>query len=138
LHRSVDVEDIVTAHLLAIDKVETIGFAKYIISATTPFEKEEVKILNQDARSLVAQKFPNFEEIYQKRGWKMYPKIGRVYDNEKARIELNWRPKYDFHYVLDCLETETDFRSPLSKKMGIKGYHQGKYLDGLYPVNEEV
>src|SRR5262245_23998657 len=35
LHRRVDIEDIVSAHLLAAERAASIGFRKYIISATT-------------------------------------------------------------------------------------------------------
>src|SRR5258708_3573074 len=37
LHRRVDLEDVVDAHVLAVDKAPSIGFGRYIISATTPF-----------------------------------------------------------------------------------------------------
>src|SRR3984957_1345571 len=37
LYRRVDLEDVVSAHLLAAERAVTIGFRKYIISATTPF-----------------------------------------------------------------------------------------------------
>ncbi len=37
LYRRVDIEDIVSAHFLAMEKAPEIGFGRYIISATTPF-----------------------------------------------------------------------------------------------------
>src|SRR5882724_85893 len=37
LYRRVAIEDVVNAHLLAIEKASSIGFGRYIISATTPF-----------------------------------------------------------------------------------------------------
>jgi UDP-glucose 4-epimerase len=37
LYRRVDLEDAVSAHLVALGKARTIGFGRYIISATTPF-----------------------------------------------------------------------------------------------------
>ncbi len=37
LFRRVAIEDVVDAHLLAIERAAAIGFGKYIISATTPF-----------------------------------------------------------------------------------------------------
>jgi UDP-glucose 4-epimerase len=49
--------------------------------------------------------------------------LDRVYVNERARFELGWRPKYDFGYVLGCLERGEDFRSPLVMAVGAKGYH---------------
>ena len=42
LHRRADVQDIVDAHLLALDKAKSIGFGKYIISATSPFQQSDL------------------------------------------------------------------------------------------------
>jgi UDP-glucose 4-epimerase len=36
LFRRVDIEDVVTAHLLALEKASSIGFGRCVISATTP------------------------------------------------------------------------------------------------------
>ena len=36
LYRRVDIEDVVSAHLLALEKASSIGFGRYIITATTP------------------------------------------------------------------------------------------------------
>jgi UDP-glucose 4-epimerase len=38
LYRRLDIADAVSAHLLAIERAPTIGFARYIVSATSPFE----------------------------------------------------------------------------------------------------
>ena len=135
-HRRVDVSDIVEAHLLAVDRVEAIGFSKYIISATSPFTKEDLSILNVDASSILNRYYPKIEAIYNRKSWKLFSKIGRVYINQKARTELNWQPKYNFQYVLDCLEKGIDFRSPLAIEIGVKGYHGDLYKDGLYPIVE--
>ncbi|MEM6805693.1 MAG: NAD(P)-dependent oxidoreductase [Bacteroidota bacterium] len=134
LHRRVDIEDAARAHLLAIEKAEEIGFAKYIISATSPFSKEDLKDLNTHAPEVVSQIYPEFREIYEKKGWKMFPQIGRVYVNDKARKELGWEPTYDFQYILDCLVKGEDFRSKLALEVGIIPYHEEVFEDGPYPV----
>jgi UDP-glucose 4-epimerase len=36
LYRRADIEDVATAHILAIPKAPCIGFDRYIVSATTP------------------------------------------------------------------------------------------------------
>lgn len=135
LNRRLDIEDAVSAHLLALKKVEELGFGKYIISATTPFTKTDIVELNKDANSIVKKIYPEFEELYKKKGWKMFPRIGRVYVNKKAREDLGWNPKYDFKYILECLKKEKAFQSELALKIGIKGYHKEKFEDGIYPVN---
>ena len=134
LYRRVDIEDIVKAHLLALEKAKGIGFGRYIISATTPFTKDDLVNLNTNAPAIVKRLFPFYEEVYAKPGWKMFPKIERVYVNELARKELNWCPKYDFPYILECLMKGKDMFSPLSRTIGIKGYHNRKYREGPYPV----
>jgi nucleoside-diphosphate-sugar epimerase len=123
LNRRVDIEDVVKAHLLAMTKAKKIGFGSYIISATTPFSNEDLINLNTDAPELVKRLFPVYEEVYAKLRWKMFPKIERVYVNELARKELEWSPKYDFAYILECLIKGKDFFSPLTRTVGIKGYH---------------
>src|SRR5262249_3791819 len=42
LHRRVDLEDVVTAHLLALERAPAIGFARYIVSASTPFTRNDL------------------------------------------------------------------------------------------------
>ncbi len=123
LYRRVDIEDVVNAHLLALEKAAAIGFGRYIISATSPFTKVDLINLNVNAPLVVKRLFPHFEELYFQRGWKMLPKIDRVYVNELAREELGWQPKYDFAYILECLKFGKDVCSPLTKAIGIKGYH---------------
>jgi UDP-glucose 4-epimerase len=65
----------------------------------------------------------------------MFPSVDRVYVNERARRELGWRPRYDFHYVLDRLREGADFRSPLACAVGSKGYHAHKFAEGPYPMS---
>lgn len=135
LYRRVDVEDVVSAHLRAMERATGIGFAKYIISATTPFVPADLALLHQDAPQVVRRLFPDFEVEYARRGWKMFAEIGRVYVNEKARRELGWQPKYDFQYVLNRLQSNEYPRSPLSRQVGAKGYHREVFSEGPYPVN---
>lgn len=130
LHRRVDLEDVVSAHLLALEKAPAIGFGRYIISATTPFTKEDLRELRSNAPAVVKRIFPDYEEEYARRGWKMFPGVGRVYVNERARSELGWRPRYDFRRVLDSLKAGDDPRSPLARAVGSKGYHARVYGEG--------
>jgi nucleoside-diphosphate-sugar epimerase len=134
LYRRVDLADVVSAHLLAIDKAPSIGFGRYIISATTPFTSDDLSELRLNAPQVLARLFPDYEDEYSRRNWKMFPGIDRVYVNERARKELGWNPRYDFRYVLDCLKAETDPRSALSLEVGSKGYHSVKFAKGPYPV----
>jgi UDP-glucose 4-epimerase len=64
----------------------------------------------------------------------MFPTIDRVYVNEKARRELGWRPRYDFAEVIRRIDAGEDFRSPLARTIGSKGYHDTVFEDGPYPT----
>jgi UDP-glucose 4-epimerase len=134
LHRRADVEDIVSAHGLALRKAPEIGFRRYIISATTPFRRGDLLALRQIAPEVVDRIFPDYRGLYAARNWSLFPHIDRVYVNDLAMLELGWRPKYDFRHVLDCLTTGVDFRSPLARAVGSKGYHSTTFAHGPYPV----
>ena len=104
LYRRVDIEDVVSAHLLALERAPAIGFGRYIISATTPFTpRRPAPRSDTTCRASCARLFPDYEELYAQRGWRMFPSIERVYVNERARRELGWAPRYDFRYALDRL-----------------------------------
>ncbi len=123
LYRRVDIEDVVSAHLLAVARAPELGFAKFIVSATTPFVRDDVAKLAADARSVVHRLFPDQEAEYARRGWTMFPRLDRVYVNARARAELGWTPRYDFRRVLDQLAAGEDPRSPLARAVGAQGYH---------------
>jgi len=134
LYRRVDLEDVVNAHLLALDKVQTIGFRRYIISATTPFARDDRSELRRNAPAVVYRLFPDCEALFGARRWTSFPQIDRVYVNDLARTQLGWQPKYDFRYVLDCLRTDADFRSRLACEVGSKGYHGNVFDEEPNPV----
>jgi nucleoside-diphosphate-sugar epimerase len=134
LHRRVDIEDVVSAHLLAIDHASSAGFAKYIISATTPFSREDAAKLRSDLPLVLRRYAPGFEVEYARRGWRMASGIDRVYVNDKARAGLGWQPRHDFRSLLARLRADDDIRSPLARVTGSKGYHDRVFRDGPYPV----
>lgn len=134
LYRRVEIEDVVSAHLLAAERAPAIGFRKYIVSATTPFLPDDLANLRIDAPRVVRQRVPHYEAEYRRQGWKMFPSIGRVYVNERARKELAWKPRYDFSYILNRVRAGESLRSPLAQLIGSKGYHATTFSDGPYPV----
>jgi UDP-glucose 4-epimerase len=134
LYRRADVEDVVAAHLLALEKARGIGFGRYIVSATTPFTRDDLQEIRTNAAAVVRRRVPRYEDVYVRRGWSMFPGIDRVYINERARHELGWMPRYDFARVLDLVDAGEDPRSPLARTVGSKGYHAEAFADGPYPV----
>lgn len=115
LNRRVDIEDAVSAHVLGAERAWTLGFARYVISAPTPFTREDAALLGSDARMVVERLYPDQVAAYARRGWSMFPTLDRVYDSSKARAELGWSPTHSFRYVLDRLEAgEKPYNSPPS------------------------
>jgi len=123
LYRRVDLEDVVSAHRRALERAPQIGFGRYIVSATTPFSRDDLAELRVDSPAVVRRLFPDYEAVYAPRGWSMFPSIERVYVNARARSELGWSARYDFRHALDRLEAGEDPRSALAVAVGAKGYH---------------
>lgn len=134
LFRRVDVEDAVSAHLLAAERAQAIGWGTYIISATTPFTREHLSQLRKDPAAVVQRLVPAYADAYRGRGWRMHDDIDRVYVNERARRELGWQPRYDFAYLVERLRAGEELRSPLARQIGSKGYHAETFSEGPYPV----
>jgi UDP-glucose 4-epimerase len=132
LYRRGDLEDMVSAHRRALERAPEIGFGRYIVSATTPFTRDDLGELRTDAPAVVRRLFPDYEAIYAERGWRMFPAIDRVYDNARAREELGWSPRYDFRHALDRVAAGEDPRSELAVTVGAKGYHAEP--TGVYTV----
>jgi len=135
LYRRADIEDLVSAHLLAIEKAPGIGFGRFIVSATTPFTRDDLQNLRTEAPAVVKRYVPEFEEEYAKRGWTIPQSIDRVYVNELARTQLGWQPRHDFRSAIRSLQRLVDFRSPLARAVGSKGYHAMTFSEGPYPTS---
>jgi UDP-glucose 4-epimerase len=133
-YRRVDLEDVVSEQLLVLERAADIGFGRYVISATTPFTRDELMALRADASAVVAGHFPGYAAIYAARGWRMFPGIERVYVNAKARDELGWRPRHDFGTALARLAAGEETVSPLARRIGTKGYHDGEVAERPSPL----
>ncbi len=123
LYRRVDLRDAVEAHRLAVERAPAIGFDRLIVSATTPFTRDDLAELGTDAPAVVRRRVPHYEAAYAARGWRMLPVLDRVYVNERARRVLGWAPRHDFAFALERLEAGEDPRSDLARAVGAKGYH---------------
>nr|WP_279382644.1 NAD(P)-dependent oxidoreductase [Acanthopleuribacter pedis] len=134
LYRRVDIEDVVEAHLCALERAEAIGFDTYIISATTPFTRADLVDLKTDPAKVV-QRVADYGPFFKKQGWRMFPSIDRVYVNTKAREALGWTPRYDFQAMLARLQAGDPLQTPLAQVLGKKGYHKETFEDGPFPVD---
>lgn len=133
LYRRVDIADVVSAHMLALDRAQDIGFGRYIISATTPFTENDLTQLGRNAPSVLKRR-TDFEDEYARRNWRMFETLDRVYVNDLARKELGWRPQIDFATAIARLREEKSPFSPLKDLIGEKGYHDEILEDGPFPV----
>ncbi len=117
-----------------MERAPALGFDRFIISATTPFQRDDLADLRCAAESVVRRRCPHYESEYQRRGWSLFPRIDRVYVNTHARQSLNWRPRFDFDSIIERLQNDQDYKSSLARLVGSKGYHDRTFSDGPYPV----
>lgn len=108
LYRRLTVEDAADAHIAALDKAPDIGFDTLIVSALSPFNRSDAAELKRDAASVVTRYFPEAEELYAKRGWKLPASIGRVYDASRAARVLGFRCATDYGSVLAALRSDAE------------------------------
>lgn len=124
LHRRVDLEDVVQAHLRAATRAPDIGFGRYVVSATTPFSAADAADLRVRAPEVVARTCaPGTAAVFDGLGWSLPEDIDRVYVNDRARADLVWEPRYGFDAAVADLAAGRDPRSPVSLAVGAKGYH---------------
>jgi len=137
LHRRVDLEDAVAAHILAAERAPQLGFGRYIISATTPFLPRDLADLRSDAAGVV-RKYVDYEAVFEQFGWSMYTSIDRVYVNARAQRELGWKPVHDFGSVLRRVAKGGSALSDLANAVGSKGYHDQQFKVGPYPIDNQT
>lgn len=123
LHRRVDLADAVEAHLLALERAPAIGFGRFVVSATTPFERGDLAELRTDPAAVVRRRQPQVDDVYAAAGWRLPDSIDRVYVNARARAALGWTPRYTFARALEQLAAGAEVRSELAVTVGAKGYH---------------
>jgi UDP-glucose 4-epimerase len=121
LYRRLTVEDAAAAHIAALERAPTVGFGTYIVSAPTPFSRDDVGELKRDAAAVVTRLYPDAPRLYAERGWVLPQRIGRVYDAARIERELGFRCATDYAAVLDALRRgaplpfahDADYLSPI-------------------------
>ena len=96
LFRRATVEDMAEAHVAALARAPELGHDTFIIAPPTPFRPSDCAELLVDAPAVVRRYFPEYEEIYARRGWTMFQSIDRVYDASKARRQLGFTCRTGF------------------------------------------
>ncbi len=108
LNRRLTVEDAARAHVAALAKAPDIGFGTYIVSAPTPFSRNQAAELKRDAAAIIARHFPDAPALYAARGWALPQQIGRVYDSGRIQRDLGFAFDTGFAQLLDALRTGAD------------------------------
>lgn len=106
LHRRLTVEDAAAAHIVALDRMAQIGHGTFILSAPTPFARDETVELKRDAAAVIARHFPDAAELYARHGWTLPRTIDRVYDAALSEQVLGFRCQTDFAAVLAALRDD--------------------------------
>ncbi|KAK2599203.1 hypothetical protein N8I77_010975 [Diaporthe amygdali] len=131
-YRRVDIADVVAACVCALRKATggEVGWGRYVISAPTPFWRDEgtLGLLNGasgegDVTTVMQGCVPGCQEVFAQRGWKHLSRIDRVYDSSRAVKELGWEPEFTFEACVEKLSRGEDWRSKLTHAVGKRGYH---------------
>jgi UDP-glucose 4-epimerase len=105
LFRRATVEDVAEAHVAALAKAPALGFDTFIVSAKTPFARDDCAELIANAPAVVARLFPHYPALYARLGWTMFDSIDRVYDAGRAERRLGFVCRTGFGERLKELET---------------------------------
>jgi len=103
LHRGVDRRDVAEAHALALGRNGPP--ATYVISACTPFRREDREDIYIDAPMVIERRCPGLIERMASRGWRPPQSIDRIYDAGLAASELGFAPAFG---IESCLATDWD------------------------------
>lgn len=103
LYRGVDRRDVAEAHALSLARRGPP--ATYVISAATPFEREDGEDLLDDAAAVIARRCPGLIDRMAAKGWHPPRSIDRVYDGRLARNQLGFEPRFG---VKACLAGDWD------------------------------
>lgn len=103
LHRGVDIRDVADAHLAALTNGGAC-FQRHIVSAATPFARQDCEALASDAASVIRVRAPALAAAFERRRWALPRSIDRVYDSAQAELGLGWRPRFGFNEVLEQMD----------------------------------
>jgi UDP-glucose 4-epimerase len=98
LYRGIDRRDVAAAHALALCR--TGAPATYVVSAATPFIREDCEELLHDAPSIIERRCPGLIDRMAAMAWDPPHSIDRVYGGSLAARELGFTPRFG---VESCL-----------------------------------
>lgn len=100
LHRGIDRRDVARAHASAL----AAGGGTYVVSAPTPFVREDCAALMTRAQAVLRLRAPKLAAAFERRGWALPSSIDRVYDSARAAAGLGFVAGYNPLAILggDC------------------------------------
>lgn len=104
LYRGLDEHDGAEGLRLALEQTFP-EFEIFNITSSSPFKKDELIQLKQNAAEVIKKHYPQAETIYQSKGWEFQKSIDRVYVSDKAKRYFGYEPKFTFDYLLNNLES---------------------------------
>lgn len=125
-YRRADVADVVSACACAARRARDLGWGKYIVSAPPPFPRGDMEVLrrlDRDPAGVLKEVVPGIGDVFGSKGWSFLGRIDRVYDSARAVEDLGWQPEYTIGRVVEKLARGEDWRSPLTHRVGRRGYH---------------
>ncbi|TWB80336.1 nucleoside-diphosphate-sugar epimerase [Nitrospirillum amazonense] len=93
LHRGLSMADAAAAHVHAAAGIVP---GTFLISALTPFQREDAPALATEAAGLIRARLPRVAALFDRRGWPLPARLDRVYDASRAAAVLGFRPRFDF------------------------------------------
>ena len=103
LYRGVDRRDVAEAHALALGRQGSPS--TYVVSAVTPFVRDDCEELLYDAPSVIERRCPGLLSKAAAEGWHPPKSIDRVYDSSRAIMDLSFNPAFG---IESCLATDWD------------------------------
>jgi UDP-glucose 4-epimerase len=103
IYRGIDRRDVAEAHARALTRRGS--NATYVVSAATPFRRDDRVELFLDAPAVIARRCPALIDRLAARGWAPPSSIDRVYDSGLAARELGFAPRFG---IESCLADDWD------------------------------
>ncbi|RJX65459.1 NAD(P)-dependent oxidoreductase [Tsuneonella suprasediminis] len=102
------VDDVARAHVLALERAPALGFDTFILSAPTPFVRDDTNDLKRNAKAVIGRLFPEAARLFARRGRQLPASISRVYDSSHSQSVLGLRYDTRFSDILTALREGED------------------------------
>lgn len=101
LYRGLDARDGALGHWLALQH-DLASFEVFNITGGSPFQREDLARLKQDASSVIHERMPTLAAAYSRLGWTLPATIDRIYSSAKAQQQLGYQPVFTAQQVVQA------------------------------------